>query len=437
MKLRVLALALAILAFFIFVGSPFQQAAKAVALVDDAIIAIVIAALAACGITFVTTGAYGNLKEYVSNMIRNYCEDNGTTTTALFNGVQYGKNNIGQILLNNRFLQVISVIVEYIKFKLGLTNNSNVTIQRKTAMLGNLEFTQLPIVGVGHNPNNGQSSEAIIEPDRSTSPVYVVFAQNRGEKFVVSNNDGYVKVTVRKYDSRNNLISESVNTYHLTKDNWWEISSAQIDYAITEAATGMTTTWNPSVESYNIYDIMSAINTYSQIYSTEGISVRTGVIEAPDDKPEYDDSKGGVLDVGATWGEDLGNIIDDTIPGDFSEGKEGSAELFLEDEVAVQDQVEEASGNMVSQQVGDYQVNGLVSVFPFCIPFDLYNFVACLAADPVAPSFTWRFYVPGICDESIEIDLSEFDAAAQILRTMELLLFCVGLAFVTRKIIRG
>lgn len=86
---------------------------------------------------------------------------------------------------------------------------------------------------------------------------------------------------------------------------------------------------------------------------------------------------------------------------------------------------------------GPVAVEGLAQVFPFCIPFDLYNFFAVLAAEPVAPSFDWRFYVPGLVDETITIDFSPFETAAQILRIMELLLFCVGLAFETRKIIRS
>ena len=61
-----------------------------------------------------------------------------------------------------------------------------------------------------------------------------------------------------------------------------------------------------------------------------------------------------------------------------------------------------------------------------------------LNADPVAPSFEWRMqYAPLELDYTFVIDLEAFDGAARVLRTMELLAFCVGLAFWTRHLIRG
>lgn len=79
----------------------------------------------------------------------------------------------------------------------------------------------------------------------------------------------------------------------------------------------------------------------------------------------------------------------------------------------------------------------LKDFFPFCIPFDLYDFFSCLNADPVAPVIDWAIPLPGGSSYPITIDLSIFDPVAKILRTMELLLFCVGLAFKTRDLIRG
>lgn len=77
------------------------------------------------------------------------------------------------------------------------------------------------------------------------------------------------------------------------------------------------------------------------------------------------------------------------------------------------------------------------SIFPFCVPFDLIEFLGVLNAEPEAPVIRWRFYVPRIVDYDIVIDLSVFDGVAQIMRTMELLAFCVGLILLTRNIIRG
>jgi len=79
----------------------------------------------------------------------------------------------------------------------------------------------------------------------------------------------------------------------------------------------------------------------------------------------------------------------------------------------------------------------LKDYFPFCIPFDLYDFFVCLNADPVAPVIEWVIPLPGGETYPLEIDLSVFDPVAQLLRRLQLLLFCVGLAFKTRDLIKG
>lgn len=81
----------------------------------------------------------------------------------------------------------------------------------------------------------------------------------------------------------------------------------------------------------------------------------------------------------------------------------------------------------------------VIDIFPFCIPFDIYRFFSCLSADPVAPKFTIPVITEnsfGIPEYSIEIDFAMFDTVAAILRKMELLCFCVGLAFATNKLIK-
>ena len=79
----------------------------------------------------------------------------------------------------------------------------------------------------------------------------------------------------------------------------------------------------------------------------------------------------------------------------------------------------------------------LTSFFPFCIPFDLYDFLTCLNADPVAPVINWELSLPGIGTYPITIDLSPFDSVAQLLRRLQLLLFIIGLAVKTRDLIKG
>lgn len=76
--------------------------------------------------------------------------------------------------------------------------------------------------------------------------------------------------------------------------------------------------------------------------------------------------------------------------------------------------------------------------FPFCIPFDLYDFFTVLAAEPEAPCFVWEVPVPQMGRTfTVEVDLSAWDSVAALFRKLELLAFIVGLGWVTREKIRG
>lgn len=78
----------------------------------------------------------------------------------------------------------------------------------------------------------------------------------------------------------------------------------------------------------------------------------------------------------------------------------------------------------------------LKALFPFCIPFDIYDFLAALSADPVPPVFEFDLNL-GVATEPMKIDLSNWSDLAAIIRTLELGLFCVGLALKTRELIGG
>lgn len=79
----------------------------------------------------------------------------------------------------------------------------------------------------------------------------------------------------------------------------------------------------------------------------------------------------------------------------------------------------------------------LGDVFPFCVPFDIYHMVTLFAAEPEAPHAKWEFSLPFTGGTYvIEWDLREWDEVAAICRKLELILFCVGLAVVTSKLIK-
>lgn len=83
----------------------------------------------------------------------------------------------------------------------------------------------------------------------------------------------------------------------------------------------------------------------------------------------------------------------------------------------------------------DFYTLDLTSFFPFCIPFDLYDMLAAFVAEPEAPVFTFATGFLGNYYE-IDIDLSPWDSVAKTLRTIQLCICIVGLAFATRKFIK-
>lgn len=88
-----------------------------------------------------------------------------------------------------------------------------------------------------------------------------------------------------------------------------------------------------------------------------------------------------------------------------------------------------------STDIGDYQVD-LTSFFPFCIPFDLYEFIRILCAEPEAPVFHWEVQDLSGNVYGVDVDLSPWNSHAQLFRDAQCLLFIIGLLMLTRKFIK-
>ena len=104
--------------------------------------------------------------------------------------------------------------------------------------------------------------------------------------------------------------------------------------------------------------------------------------------------------------------------------------------VQTQEEVKEEVKQEAIQELKNYSVTGLVSIFPFCIPFDIYNFFSVLTAEREAPVFDFPLNFGKLGSHNVHVDLSGWDTVAQILRTIELLAFCVALAWGTSKLIK-
>lgn len=117
---------------------------------------------------------------------------------------------------------------------------------------------------------------------------------------------------------------------------------------------------------------------------------------------------------------------------------QGAVDRILAGTASIVGSVEQAgTGEEVANpEIDPYKVS-LSSVFPFCIPFDVYNMVTMFVAEPEAPNAEWTFTLPWSNKEySVGWDLSDFDGVAQVCRNMQLVLFAVGLAVITHKVIK-
>ena len=165
--------------------------------------------------------------------------------------------------------------------------------------------------------------------------------------------------------------------------------------------------------------------------------------------PAIDDVLDGVQTGEKTWEDVLEEtqtgVIERTAEGDMVVGSDGVTTIpweYAKDDTTTPDvDIPDTSDGGQAGKFADYTLVGLEKLFPFCLPFDAIDFVKILEAEPQAPHFTFPIKYPtknGLETYNIDIDLSPFDVAAEILRDMECLLFIVGLIMITRsQMIRG
>ena len=140
----------------------------------------------------------------------------------------------------------------------------------------------------------------------------------------------------------------------------------------------------------------------------EGIQTQTGVISGAIDQAAQD-----VVDAIGEQTATLDQILTET-----AEGVQDIAEALQPGEI----------------EPKKFDLRGL---FPFCIPFDIHNLLQKFKAEPVAPHVHLPFVIESIgFSYMIDLDFSAFDPVAQVLRTVEFIVFAIGLAWATSKVIK-
>ena len=97
----------------------------------------------------------------------------------------------------------------------------------------------------------------------------------------------------------------------------------------------------------------------------------------------------------------------------------------------------ESIAEALEDETIDWQKFDLRGLFPFCIPFDIYNMLEALDASPTAPHVQLPFVIESIgFSYTIDLDFSAFDQVAAVMRQMELIVYGLALAWATSKVIK-
>lgn len=79
----------------------------------------------------------------------------------------------------------------------------------------------------------------------------------------------------------------------------------------------------------------------------------------------------------------------------------------------------------------------LRELFPFCIPFDIYHLLQKFDGTPVAPHVQLPIVIPSIgFSYTLDLDFSAWNPVAAAMRTAELIVYALGLAWATSKVIK-
>lgn len=222
-------------------------------------------------------------------------------------------------------------------------------------------------------------------------------------------------------------------------------------YSLTNSATSLTATASDVVGLPDLEEKETELGYVPDINiplpETVAADTNIGDInDAADAVLDYAGTAGNTLDLEYEYVEDT-NVDTGTDTGTGEGTQEGTGtdaetgtqtgSVALEN-VAADSLVEVAPETMLED---DTLMGLFISKFPWCIPFDLYFAISAFAADPVAPEFEVNLF-EGVSWEGLDLSGTEmtlsfeaFEKVAAVTRWSTLIVFCAGLAMITKRMI--
>lgn len=379
--------------------------ASAVAVVDD-IAAAAIAVLAAVGMTFVFSGlsASGALNK-VSGLLDDYAGSIGESVAAwlgTYDITMFG----GKLRLAAGLATKLYGFANWVKNNYDVMDNTAVDVESIPGSSGLLlaDGKIIPVTNIIYS-----SGRLNVLPNG-------FYSRNTNYDFLFASGAR----VVANYDT---VIVYNANGIQVSRINYDSYSETMLGFSFNFRNGYITVyTYFYDVDSYFYNDSTSAFYFFGNTVTNESSSVgiEAGVISIPVDSAVDDVLVDvGAIPIGTTVPQVTDIIIDNALAGTLEASIEETADL---------------PPVVPPEAVGDFTID-LTNFFPFCIPFDVYDAITLFSAAPVAPNMPLKMTWEGT-EYGFDIDLSPFDTVAAVLRRMEIIVFIVGLAVVTRRYIK-
>lgn len=422
-------------------------------MITGAVIAIGVAA----GITWSMSIPSGvTMKDYVGGKVTNWL--NGRSLTEAF-GSEVVRLTAGKLIVPAQMVNAITDFLDDYKEAEGLQENASSATTVSTGQFVSYNVTPYK--------SNGQGSSTA-QYVRGLQNTPLIDTYNASD-FCVAIYDEGANSYWRLYENGVLLLSPTANfTYNSNYEYRWGFTAnaqhtlyCSIGYINPNTGSGWINSWAmPSNYTYSpstieaqipgAYDPPEGLNDLQEWEGTVEGGADTNIDDLLDDI--FDDAASGTLEVEG----EVVTVPDVPIPstdpgvGDITDiiGGINTIEGTLE---GVGEQVGEIAGTLegIGEGIGDitealdipaandFKPPALNTLFPFCIPFDLYNIVMAFNVPPEAPHVQIPFNIPVLgLAYTFDLDFSQFNGVASTVRTMEFVAFAVGLAILSSKVIR-
>lgn len=401
----------------------------AIAVAGVAAPAVISAFLAACGIYLYDKGQEGSADGTYGKVVELWGEFRDWYTQQFpsspepptdFNGFV----TLGGIYLSAKVFDLLSQFARWIKDKYSLGDNDDVNMGEG---IGNyLIYGTSTYVGVTVDGNDVYITRLT---DDTISLQFGVWLDGSRTFFCFASADGSVTPVGLEITVGNNGFGVSTQrrqyVYELLLLDYGHTNTYQV---LDNIAVGI-----PVLSAYsNTPEVRQEIISGAGA-GRDDVGVRTGVISIPQVIPD-DAEAGGIYIPGvtdSTTPAEVEEIIEQSvITGEYPSIRPVPVEI--QDGVTVTDNGVEPGAIVIGSAqvpvpVTAYQIPDLNTVFPFCIPWDIYRIFLALNAEPRAPVFSFTLNLGRAGIHAISVDLSPWDSVAAICRVGEYAVFVVGL----------